>query len=212
MNTTLILVRHGETTWNEAMRFQGQSDTEMNARGREQARSVALRLADEAVAAVFSSDLKRARETAERIAQPHGLPVSTDPRLREVFFGEWEGLQLQEVRERDPDLLAQWWHDSFRFRPPGGERLDQVRDRMCEALREAAGTYSDRTVVVVSHGGPIKAAICELLKMNTASFSRIRIDNGGLTTFRVSGSLMDDATLEALNDTCHASRFTLSAR
>src|SRR6266516_6109962 len=105
--TTLLLVRHGETDWNRDSRWQGGSDTRLNDLGREQGRTLAEQL-DGDIDVVYSSDLARARETAEIVAAKLGLEVRLDPRLRERGFGSWEGLTTTEIEERDADALARW--------------------------------------------------------------------------------------------------------
>ena len=106
--TTLILVRHGETDWNRDGRWQGHADRSLNDRGREQSRALADALAGEDVAAVYASDLSRARETAEIVAARLGRPVGVDARLREVDVGGWSGLTMAEIEARFPMEVARW--------------------------------------------------------------------------------------------------------
>jgi probable phosphoglycerate mutase len=155
---TLILVRHGETDWNRERRWQGHADTPLNETGREQARALARALNGEAIAAVYSSDLRRARETAEIVADGRGLPVLVDRRLREIDFGEWEGLRTVEIHERYPEFMAAW--PPTDGRPfPGGETYGAMGARVVAALGEIARRHPDEDVVVVLHGGPILGAL-----------------------------------------------------
>ncbi len=142
--TTLLLVRHGETDWNRDLRIQGGSDTELNETGRAQARELASELAAVELDAVYASDLKRARETAEIVARDRGLDVALDPGLRERSFGSWEGLTRAEVDERFPDRQH---HD--------GETDDQVRDRVLDAVGRIVEAHPGQEVLVVSHGGAL---------------------------------------------------------
>jgi broad specificity phosphatase PhoE len=152
--TTLILARHGETDWNRAGRWQGHSDTSLNELGREQAGRLADELA-ETVDVVYSSDLSRARETAEIVAARLGLDVQFDSRLRERGFGSWEGLTRAEIAERDASSLEQWEageghgaHDA--------EPFDAFADRMHRFLEEVAEQHPDERVLVIAHGGSIR--------------------------------------------------------
>jgi broad specificity phosphatase PhoE len=144
--TTLLLVRHGETDWNRELRIQGSSDTELNETGRAQARALAQELESQRVDAVYSSDLRRARETAELVAAGHEVVVRLDPDLRERSFGSWEGLTRSEIAERFPDLEH---HD--------GETDEQVRGRVLAAIGRIVAAHPGEEVLVVSHGGALNA-------------------------------------------------------
>ena len=146
MGTTLLLVRHGETDWNLERRYQGHLDSPLNDAGRAQAGAVAEELAAEPVDAVYSSDLGRARATAEVIAARLGLPVQDDPGLREVDVGSWAGLTRDEVAQRFGEGTT---HD--------GESREEHRDRIVAAVRRIAARHPDGCVVLVSHGGSIRA-------------------------------------------------------
>jgi len=198
--TILYLVRHGETAWNAGGRFQGQQDTQLSETGRAQARSTAEALAGRHFDAIFTSDLARAAETAASIAAPHRLPVIPDPRLREAFFGEWEGLSVAEVSERWPDVIAAWRADSLRTRPPGGETLQQVLARVTDFTNEVLGQYPDGELCIVGHGGSLRALLVYALGGDEALFRRLRLDNCSLSIVRVTG---DRWSLLLFNDTCH---------
>jgi probable phosphoglycerate mutase len=152
--TTILLVRHGETDWNAERRWQGHADRPLNDVGRRQARALAARLDDD-VDAVYSSDLARARETAEILGERLGLPVRLDARLREVDVGEWSGLTTAEVEARFPGGLAQRRNGRTGWRE--GETYEAMGERVLEALHEIAAVHDDGRVVVVTHGGPIRA-------------------------------------------------------
>jgi 2,3-bisphosphoglycerate-dependent phosphoglycerate mutase len=141
--TTLILARHGETDWNRDLRIQGSSDVDLNPVGREQAQALARELADIELDAIYSSDLSRARETAEVVAAKHGLEVRLDARLRERSFGSWEGLTREDIAA----LPQGSRHD--------GETDDQVRARVLDAVQEIAEAHPGRHVLVVAHGGAL---------------------------------------------------------
>jgi broad specificity phosphatase PhoE len=153
---TIVLVRHGESTWNREGRWQGHGDPPLSDEGRAQALTVARSLAAMPFDALYSSDLARARETAEIMGKELGLPVQLDARLREVDVGEWSGLTRAEVEERYPDGLRRrreggtGWVD--------GETYDAMGARVVEALHAIAGAHRDGRVLVVTHGGPMCSA------------------------------------------------------
>jgi broad specificity phosphatase PhoE len=136
----IILVRHGLTTWNMDRRYQGQIDVPLSDQGLIQARAVARRLSSEIVHRVYSSDLSRARMTAQEIAACHGLDVMADGRLREMRFGDWEGLTFDEIERGWPDLLHRWLEDPVTLSAPGGETALQLGERVGRALKDI---YSD---------------------------------------------------------------------
>ncbi len=158
--TRLIVWRHGNTDWNAAGRVQGQSDVPLNDLGREQARAAAPLLAALRPDVIVASDLRRAADTAAALAAVTGLPVRPDPRLRERYFGLWQGLLLTEAAERHPDEYARW-----RAGEPdpgaGIETLDDLGKRMGAALQEAADAGG--TVVVATHGGAARQGVGQLL-------------------------------------------------
>lgn len=148
--THLLLVRHGESTWNVAGRWQGQADPPLSELGERQAAAAAAGL-DDPPAAVWSSDLDRARRTAELLAEPHGLaPPRTDARLRERDVGEWSGLTRTEIEVRWPGWLA------ARHSPDGFETDELLVARGLAAIRDIASNAPGATVYVVTHGGMIR--------------------------------------------------------
>lgn len=151
--TTLLLVRHGETDWNRDGRWQGHSDTHLNDVGREQASRLASEL--DGVDVVYSSDLARARETAEILAARLELPVHVDPRLRERSFGSWEGRTGPEIEAAFAGAHARW----LAGEGPGADDAEPFADfaaRVQAFLAEVVERHPDETVLVVSHGGSIR--------------------------------------------------------
>ena len=143
--TTILLARHGETDWNREGRFQGWADPPLNEAGREQARALAERLRDMPFDAVYSSDLRRARETAEIVAGPHGVPVVVDRGLREIDVGSWSGLTRVEIEERFPGADD---HD-------GETRADHLA-RVLATVERIARTHHGERILIVSHGGSLR--------------------------------------------------------
>jgi alpha-ribazole phosphatase len=174
--TRIILVRHGATEWNHTKRAQGQADIELNDAGHRQAIAIAQELAHYEVDAVYASDLKRSLDTAERIAEAHGLCVVTDPAFREIDQGEWEGLTVDDIKKRWPELWGPARHYNAR---PGGEAPQDVRRRALDGVRRVVEGHPDSTVVVVSHGGTIRWLSAEALGYDDRRSARIRgLGNG----------------------------------
>ncbi|MCZ7567273.1 MAG: histidine phosphatase family protein [Ardenticatenaceae bacterium] len=153
--TTLYLIRHGETPWNLEGRYQGQLNPPLTTCGRQQARAAAERLAPVGFDAIYSSDLARARQTAEALAELTGLPVQLDSRLREIHQGEWQGVLIDEIRARWPQEIQGWERDPWRYPPPGGECLEDVQTRLFEAVDEIVVRHPQGTVAVFTHKLPI---------------------------------------------------------
>jgi probable phosphoglycerate mutase len=151
--TRILAVRHGETAWNRGTRIQGHTDIELNETGRWQARQLARALQDEAIAAVYASDLSRARETAEAVAGPMGLTVSTDSGLRERGFGRFEGHTWDELELNWPTETLAWRKRMPDFAPPGGESLLQLQARVVPKVMELASRHPGEQVLIVVHGG-----------------------------------------------------------
>jgi broad specificity phosphatase PhoE len=154
--TRVHLARHGETDWNRERRWQGHLDPPLNAVGREQARGLAESLAAVPIAAVYSSDLRRASETAEIVSGALKLPLHVDAALRELDVGAWAGHTLAELRARHPEPVARWEKSGQRGWT-GGESHEQMAARVFAAIRSIAGAHEEDDVLVVSHGGPIRA-------------------------------------------------------
>lgn len=154
--TTILLARHGETDWNREGRFQGWADPPLNATGRAQAVDLSVQLMAEELAAVYSSPLRRAYETAEVVAASRGLEPVTVDALREVDVGSWSGLSRAEIEQRFPEQYARWldygqgWED--------GETYEQMVDRVVGALQELAEGRDGERILAVTHGGPMRAA------------------------------------------------------
>jgi alpha-ribazole phosphatase len=148
----LILIRHGETDWNVEGRWQGHADVPLNARGRAQAEEIAAALAGQEIAAIYASDLERARETAGPLARQTGLPVRLEPRLREVDQGEWQGLLVTEIEARYAEAIRKRRADPLHVAPPGGETALEVRQRVLAAVQDILRAHPGESVAIVSHG------------------------------------------------------------
>jgi len=171
-STRILLARHGETDWNRIGRWQGHADPPLNELGRRQASELAEQLAGDRVAAVYSSDLERASQTARVVGDRLGLPIVEDARLREIDVGSWSGLTRAEVEARFPEGFARWrageiGHD--------GETREELTERVVAAIERIAEAHAGETVLVVTHGGAIRA-----LRRHTAGDPGDAIENCGI--------------------------------
>jgi broad specificity phosphatase PhoE len=170
--TILLIARHGQSDWNAARRWQGHADRPLTEKGREQARALAMRLAHIDLDAVYSSDLRRARETAVAVAENQGLELRELAALREVDVGSWSGLTRAEAEERFPEGFARWksgypgWED--------GESYEEMTDRIIAAVKRIAVEHEDERVLIVSHGGPIRAIHAAALELDVHAYRRLR--------------------------------------
>ena len=181
MALRLTVVRHAETDWNREHRFQGWSDTPLSETGRAQAEAAARLLARESLAAVWASPLRRARETAEAIARPHGLPVRIHAGLSEIRFGAWEGLTGDEVRARFPDEHRRWREAPGEAVWPGAETLGEVRARALEALGALRGEHDGQHVCVVTHGITKRLLILEALGLDLDRLWSLHVSFSGIS-------------------------------
>src|SRR5262249_39610682 len=177
----LLLARHGATRNNAEGRYTGQSDIPLSSLGERQAEALAARLVSARLDAIVSSDLLRARATAERIARHHSLPIQLDPDLREIALGAWEDSTYEEVLAREPERVARWRTDPLTVAPPGGETVLAFRDRLVQALDRWQAAHPDATLLWVTHGGCIGVLLCHLLGMDLTRRWQLRRDNAGLT-------------------------------
>ncbi len=151
--TRVILIRHGETAWNRATRIQGHTDIPLSPLGLAQAQRLAEALADEPLAAIYASDLSRARQTAEALAGVQGLPVRLDSGLRERAFGRFEGLSWEEIAQTYPDDATRWRRREPDFPVGGGESLTVFSARCLQAATRAVAAHPGQSIALVAHGG-----------------------------------------------------------
>lgn len=204
----LILVRHGETFWNEGRRIQGcDSDIELNETGLEQAKRLAVFLKDEPIAVILSSPLRRAVSTAEAIASRHQLPIEIDQRLRELKVGDLEGMSYSSLTTTFSQFLMQWWRDGGAVRLPNGESIVELQERAWNVIEDlldkqkaGAAENKDTTAVIVSHYFVALVIILKALDLPVNCFTRFRLDLGGVSTleFREFGT-----RLLTFNDTSY---------
>jgi 2,3-bisphosphoglycerate-dependent phosphoglycerate mutase len=197
--TTILLARHGETDWNAVGRWQGHTDRALTERGRRQAVELAERLANDEIDAVYSSDLLRAVETAEPVAKRLGLPLQTLPELREVDVGTWAGLTRDEVAKRFPDGFRRWseWQTGWE----DGETYDEMGERVVGAILRLAGEHPGERILVVSHGGAIRALHAAAAGIDIATFRQLRqvVENARVTSILVENGRLSEGPVEDLD-------------
>ncbi|MGV9735887.1 bifunctional RNase H/acid phosphatase [Rhodococcus aetherivorans] len=199
--TRMLLLRHGQTPLSVERRYSGRGNPPLTELGRAQARAAARRIGERGnVAAVVSSPLGRARETADAAASALGLPVTVHEGLIETDFGKWEGLTFLEAAQRDPDLHRRWLGDTS-VRPPGGESFDEVRGRLATVRDDLVAEYGGANVLVVSHVTPIKTLLQMALDAGPSLLYRLHLDLASLSIaeFYPDGG----AAVRLVNDTSH---------
>jgi broad specificity phosphatase PhoE len=185
----IVLVRHGATDWNLQGRCQGATDRWLSEVGVRQAEQIATLLSDENPAAVYSSDLLRARQTAEIISRPHGLPVMIEEDIRELDHGELEGLTFNEIKQNYSQFLVRWRSEPAEIRVPGGEKLIDVAERAWQGVNRIAERHSSaRSIVVVSHNFPILAIVCRVTGTHLNDYRSFHLDPCSITRLQRDGA------------------------
>lgn len=197
------MVRHGQSTWNREHRIQGQLDPPLSAEGRIQAELLGARLAGRALVAAYTSDLKRAVETADVIAAFTGVQPQPREGLREIFLGEWEGLTTEQISERYPQAWAQWVEQPDWDVVPGGEGAALFETRVAAALDSMWREHAQGDVLVVTHGGVIQVALHRVVGRPSRGLFPFKIQNASLSVLErrdgriVIGGVNDVAHLES---------------
>jgi broad specificity phosphatase PhoE len=195
----IVLVRHGATDWNLQGRCQGATDRELNAAGIRQAEEIATALTAESIHVIYSSNLKRARQTAQLISQPHNLPVLIEEDVRELDHGELEGLTFDEIKENYPDFIQRWRTEPAEIQLPGGERLIDVAERAWNGLNRIVRRHSvAESIVVVSHNFPILGILCRITATHLNNYRSFHLDPCGVTRLHHNGA--DDWRITQVNN------------
>jgi len=176
--TTLVLIRHGQTDWNAQDRWQGQSDPPLNDTGREQARRAADFHSRYGFAALYSSDLQRAMETAQICGTETGVPVIPEPRLREMNLGHWQGMRAADIRAQYPDEFRNWHTAPHLVRPPGGETVPQLATRVLAAVNDILARHPKQRVGVVAHETPVAVVLCRAAGLSLEHLREMAPPNG----------------------------------
>ncbi|MBA7467402.1 Phosphoserine phosphatase 1 [subsurface metagenome] len=196
----LLLVRHGITESNSARKFVGYSDVELSTAGYRQVERLRERLVDDKIDAVYSSDLRRALVTAEVISSGHKVDIVTCPELREVNYGSVEGLTFEEISRLYPEVAESLTNFSLRLKFPGGEDFEGFIERASKFLDKLKRHTPSQTMLIVSHGGPLRVLVCCLLGIDLGHWRQIRLDNASLSIVE---TYSQGAVVSLLNDTAH---------
>ena len=184
---TIILVRHRETNYNLEGRYQGRLDIPLNDTGLAQADRLAAYLKDTPIDAVITSPLQRAYVTGQKVAELHGLSVSTDDRLMEIDFGDWAGRYKKDLKAEFPDAYKTWTETPWLFTMPHGESLAMMGTRGAEAIHEIARSNAGKTVFIAAHSMFNQAAVCELCGLGYEHFNQLGQDNTSISVLRYDG-------------------------
>ncbi|OGL06864.1 MAG: hypothetical protein A3I03_06675 [Candidatus Rokubacteria bacterium RIFCSPLOWO2_02_FULL_68_19] len=193
----LILVRHAESAWNAERRFQGRTDVGLSDAGLAQATALARAVARRRVGAIYSSPLRRARETAEIVAKERALTVTVVDELRELSLGTWEGRTVDDVLATEADAYRNWRERPYDCPPPEGEHIEEVARRVLPVMERIVSAHPDgEDALVVAHGGVISVYLCHLLGLSPNALWQLAIGNASL-------SVVDPPRVLTLNDTAH---------
>ena len=196
--TRLILVRHGETEWNQKRKMQGQTDIPLSGNGISQAEKVAERLKNEKIDAIYSSPLQRAYQTASAIAEEHNLGVIKEKNLQEIGYGIFEGKCIDKLKTTD--LWKEREKDKYNFKPPKGESYREATERAVNAVEKIIKDNHGKTILISSHSALIKSILIGLLNLDTVSGSHMRLHNTSITEIKFE---KDKPVLKVLNDANH---------
>ena len=181
MALRLYLVRHGESAWNPLHLYTGQQDVPLSALGVQQAEGLADSLADLTLDALYASPLKRARATAQRLADRKGMPLQLDARLVEIHHGLWEGLGVEQVKSQFAAEYAQWRSEPQCVRMPQGESLHEVASRVESFLDQLLRTHREGAVLLASHDAVLRILLLQTLGLGHEHFWKWRLDNASVS-------------------------------
>lgn len=200
--TRIIIIRHGQTAWNEgeSEKFRGRADVELDQRGVSQAKATAARIAQWGINTIYSSPLKRALGTAEILAGNLKLPVQPLEGLLDIDYGRWQGLSLKEAAADDKQLYDLWLKSPHMITFPQGENLEQVQKRVIAAIETLLPKHPEQTIVLVSHKVVCKVLLCHFLGLDTSHFWQVQQDTCAINLVEFSE---DTLVVALLNDTCH---------
>ena len=202
MKTRILLARHGATVFSAEDRFAGSSDIDLSDTGKELARRLADRLAKVKIDAFYCSDMKRTIQTATYVAQPHGRTPLTNPGLREIDHGKWEGMIHKDVEKKYPAEYAAWSADPFNTAPPGGETGLHVLARALPALQQIVKDHPDQTVFIAAHKATNRILLCALLGIDPREYrDRLAQDLACLNILDFKDP--SHAEVVVMNDTSH---------
>jgi phosphoserine phosphatase len=198
--TRIYLIRHGTTDWNKKEIFRGRIDCKLNEAGHAEAQALAAYFQGTDIAAIYSSPLSRASETAQAIGRPKSLSVISDDAFMDMDFGEWQGLALEEVKNKYPALYRTWREQPQDILFPNGESLVQVRTRCWEGLQRVARENLEKITLIVTHRVITKVLICAVLDLDNSHFWQIQQDTTAVNCIDYHNG---NFYASLINDTCH---------
>lgn len=199
MKSSILLVRHAQTKSNVTGFYMGRSEEDLDEAGYAQARRLATRLARQPLTAIYTSPLKRAYSTATTVAQSHNLGLQALDGITEINLGDWQGLHMDEVRQKWPELWQQSRIDPSGITMPNGESFSQVAERAVQTFNTVIAGHSGM-VVMVTHDIIIRILVAHVLRVPNSIYRRLEINNASLSVIQV---INDKMVLVALNDTSH---------
>lgn len=201
MKTTLLLIRHGETEWNTQGRFQGCTDIDLSEEGIKQAELLKKRLNGN-FDYIYTSPLSRALKTANIIASDTDKEVITAPEIREINFGEWEGLTIHEISEKYPEIFKAWRTDKVESYISGGDlSIRNAANRASKCILDIVSKHKGKKIIIVAHGGIIKAGLIGIFEWDMTMYHKILLGNTCINTINFNDELMP--SIVSLNDTNH---------
>ncbi len=198
--TRPYLIRHGETEWNIANKYQGKTDIPLSPKGIQQAEQLSKRLQSVKIDAIYSSDLKRAYDTGMKIAQKKEMKVHCMARLREIDFGEWEGYTIEQLQKIYGESYNNFLLEPYNYPFPGEGSMETVRQRIDEVIQKILQNECGGSIAIVSHGGVLKVALLQLLDLHVSFYKRFWLGNTSLSIIDIKEQ---GAILSLLNDTSH---------
>lgn len=200
MTNTIYIVRHGQTEWNILGKTQGHGNSDLTAKGIEQAELLANSMTKYPIDYIYSSDLGRAYQTAEIIGNKLNVKVEKTEALREMNFGTWEGRLIKDIMEEDPKLYHQWRNEPHLARIPQGETLDQIKERTDAFIKEINEKYDGKHIVLVTHSLCARIMLLSFLNSSVENIYRL---NQGNTSLNIVELRDYGPVVMKMNDTTH---------
>lgn len=198
--TKLYLIRHGESEWNHQKKVQGQQDTLLTEKGKLQAKKTAIRLLNENIDVIYSSDLKRAKKTAEIIGNVLNLNITPLKCLREIYFGSWEGQSFELLNSKYEKEHKLWLMEPHKFNKEGAENLHQLQERAMLGINKILNVDIGKNILIVSHGATLKTIILGLLDMDLKYYNKLTLGNASISIIEFRDY---NKVLKLFNDTSH---------
>lgn len=199
----IILIRHGKTSWNGNWRIQGHSNIELSPEGIAEAELLAANFPLQKVEAIYSSDLQRAKSTAEILAKRFNLPVHTTPELRETNFGDWEGKTLAEMEKIDPVNCENFFRNPEELKINNAESFSHVQERAMNAIKKIIAAHQTGNIIVVAHGAINRTVLCSILEIPLKKMWALSQFNTAVNIIRFEDEVF---TVDLINGTAHLSQ------